>query len=152
MKGRTNIRRNTIEKRLGVGGELLPPENKAIIPIRVREKIYMITTEYSNDEIRKMSEDDFVYLKSKFYNTIYRNEFVKKGKPRTKRIASPLVLLSKHLPKLCEMELKATSRTTRRCFFIVDKEKNITHRKQKGQKCAIFVIPCYYELNTLCEI
>ena len=86
MKGRTNIRKNTIEKRLGYEGELLPPENKAIIPIRVREKIYMITTEYSNDEIRKMSVDDFVNLKSKFYNTIYRNEFVKKGKPRTKRI------------------------------------------------------------------
>ena len=86
MKERTGIRKTTVEKRLGVGGEKFPPQTKAILPIRVREKIYMITTEYSNDEIRKMSEDDFVYLKSKFYNTIYRNEFVKKGKPRTKRI------------------------------------------------------------------
>ena len=75
-----------IEKRLGKGEISLPPESKAILPIRVLQNIYKVTTEYSNDDIRKMSDKDFASLKSKIYRIIYRNIFLNKNKPKTKSI------------------------------------------------------------------
>ena len=68
------------------GGDSLPPESKAILSIRVLQNIYKVTTEYSNDDIRKMSDKDFASLKSKIYRIIYRNIFLNKNKPKTKSI------------------------------------------------------------------
>ena len=72
------------------GGDSLPPESKAILPIRVLQNIYKVTTEYSNDDIRKMSDKDLSYLKSKLYRIIYRN-LLKKDKPKTKSIDVQIV-------------------------------------------------------------
>ena len=80
-----------IEKRLGKGEISLPPESKAILPIRVLQNIYKVTTEYSNDDIRKMSDKDFASLKAKLYSIIYRNVFLKKEKPKTKSIVVQIV-------------------------------------------------------------
>ena len=86
MRERISPRKATIEKRLGVGGEMFPPETKAILPIHGRLKVYLVNVEYPNDEICKMKEEDVLYLKQKLYNTLYRNEYVKKAKTRTKTI------------------------------------------------------------------